>query len=77
MSHHRLRVVQVVMKEANRVYRLFCQRNPKFKGKCSIVAHSLGAPLAIDVIGSSIQHVTLLNYLTDPFGATDMGTPSS
>lgn len=49
LSHHRHRVVKVVVQEANRVYRLFCQRNPGFNGKVSIVAHSLGAPLAVDV----------------------------
>lgn len=48
MSHHRQNMVKVVVQEANRIYRLFCQRNPGFSGKVSIIAHSLGGPIAVD-----------------------------
>ncbi|KAI9485381.1 MAG: DDHD domain-containing protein [Benjaminiella poitrasii] len=45
-------MTQIIAKELNRVYRLFCSRNPEFekKGKVSIFGHSLGSLLAFDVL---------------------------
>jgi len=46
-------MINTVTKEANRVYNLFVERNPKFVengGKVSIYGHSLGSVLAFDVL---------------------------
>lgn len=46
-------------KEANRIYRLFCIRNPYFlkKGKVSIIAHSLGSAICADILSAQPTHV--------------------
>ncbi|CAG8433162.1 9563_t:CDS:2 [Diversispora eburnea] len=46
-------MISTVTREANRVYNLFIERNPKFienGGKVSIYGHSLGSVLAFDVL---------------------------
>ncbi|CAJ0831582.1 10929_t:CDS:10 [Entrophospora sp. SA101] len=46
-------VLMDVTREANRVYNLFIERNPKFlenNGKVSIYGHSLGSVLAFDIL---------------------------
>ncbi|RHZ72580.1 hypothetical protein Glove_242g139 [Diversispora epigaea] len=46
-------MISTVTSEANRVYKLFIERNPKFVengGKVSIYGHSLGSVLAFDVL---------------------------
>ncbi|PWN49290.1 hypothetical protein IE53DRAFT_363266 [Violaceomyces palustris] len=53
LSRHRPAIVKSVIKEANRQYRLFCQRNPDFEqrgGKVHMIAHSLGSALACDIL---------------------------
>jgi hypothetical protein len=35
----------------NRIYSLYKERNPDFKGKVSIFGHSLGSLLALDILG--------------------------
>ncbi|KAK9899575.1 hypothetical protein P389DRAFT_164561 [Cystobasidium minutum MCA 4210] len=52
LSHHRDKMTSTVVRDANRIYRLFCKRNPNFKGKVSIIAHSLGTALATDVLSN-------------------------
>ncbi|GAA5926724.1 putative carboxylic ester hydrolase [Sporobolomyces koalae] len=49
---HKEKMVKAVVREANRVYRLFCKRNPKFGGKVSIIAHSLGSCIAADILSN-------------------------
>jgi hypothetical protein len=52
LSQHREEILSRVVKEMNRVYRLFLQRNEKFLvngGQTSLIAHSLGAALAVDM----------------------------
>jgi hypothetical protein len=52
LSQHRDEILARVVKESNRVWRLFTQRNPNFLangGQTSIIAHSLGAALAVDM----------------------------
>src|ERR1043165_139534 len=51
--NYRELMINTVTKEANRVYNLFVERNPKFLengGKVSIYGHSLGSVLAFDVL---------------------------
>ncbi|CAG8825838.1 19211_t:CDS:10, partial [Gigaspora margarita] len=46
-------MINTVTNEANRIYNLFIQRNPKFLevgGKVSLIGHSLGSVLAFDVL---------------------------
>ena len=52
LSHHKPKMIQAVIKEANRVYRLWCRNNPGFEqtGKVHLIAHSLGSVMAIDIL---------------------------
>ena len=52
LSHHRPKMIEAVIKEANRVYRLWCSNNPGFEedGRVHILAHSLGSVMAIDIL---------------------------
>ncbi|KAG9232212.1 DDHD domain-containing protein [Amylocarpus encephaloides] len=52
MSHHKPRMIQAVICEANRVYRLWCKNNPEFncEGRVHIIAHSLGSAMAVDIL---------------------------
>ena len=69
MSHHKGKMIAAVVKEANRVYRLWCQNNPGFHehGRVHIIAHSLGSPMTLEIlsrqpteIGSlDVQHDTM------------------
>lgn len=59
MSHHKPKMIEALILEANRVYRLWCQNNPGFheEGRVHIIAHSLGSAMALDVL--SKQPTTL------------------
>jgi hypothetical protein len=52
LSHHKDRMTSAVVKEANRVYRLWCNNNPGFQlnGKVHLIAHSLGSVMAMDIL---------------------------
>jgi pimeloyl-ACP methyl ester carboxylesterase len=52
LSHHKPKMIQAVIKEANRVYRLWCRNNPGFEktGKVNLIAHSLGSVMALDIL---------------------------
>lgn len=39
-----------VTSELNRVYKLYMERNPNFKGKIHILGHSLGSAIAFDIL---------------------------
>ncbi|XP_074837982.1 triacylglycerol hydrolase DDHD2 isoform X2 [Carettochelys insculpta] len=43
-------IVDTVASEMNRLYRLFVQRNPDFKGGVSIAGHSLGSLILFDLL---------------------------
>ncbi|EEP75497.1 conserved hypothetical protein [Uncinocarpus reesii 1704] len=62
LSHHKQKMVRAVIKEANRVYRLWCQNNPGFqrKGRVHIIAHSLGSIMSMDILS---QQPTRLPYI--------------
>jgi len=60
LSHHKQTMVNAVIKEANRVYRLWCYNNPAFLasgGKVHLIAHSLGTAIAMDVLSSQPTYV--------------------
>jgi hypothetical protein len=52
LSHHKQKMVQAVVKEANRVYRLWCKNNPGFQenGRVHLIAHSLGTAMTLDIL---------------------------
>lgn len=52
MSHHRPKMIAAVVREANRVYRLWCRNNPGFEetGRVHLIAHSLGSAMAVDIL---------------------------
>lgn len=43
-------IASIVLEECNRIYKLFCERNPSFKGKVSLVGHSLGSAIMFDIL---------------------------
>lgn len=50
--HLHPQITRGLTKELNRLYMLFCERNPEFaeKGKVSIVSHSLGCVITFDIM---------------------------
>lgn len=54
MSHHKDKMTSAVIREANRVYRLWCRNNPLFSeyGRVHIVAHSLGSVMCLDILSN-------------------------
>lgn len=63
MSHHKPKMIQAVIAEANRVYRLWCQNNPDFvkNGRVHIIAHSLGSAMALDILSKQPTSVPRFN----------------
>ncbi|KAI5857315.1 DDHD domain-containing protein [Durotheca rogersii] len=49
-SAYREQISEIVLKESNRIYKLFIERNPDFKGKVHIVGHSLGSAIMFDIL---------------------------
>jgi hypothetical protein len=47
---YREHIIRTVLTECNRIYALFKQRNPAFKGKISLVGHSLGSAILFDIL---------------------------
>lgn len=43
-------ISRIVVKELNRIYRLFKERNPSFNGRISLVGHSLGSAIMFDIL---------------------------
>jgi hypothetical protein len=62
LSHHKPKMIEAVVKEANRVFRLWCENNPGFQhnGRVHLVAHSLGSAMAVDIL--SHQPTTIPDY---------------
>ncbi|GAB1316289.1 hypothetical protein MFIFM68171_06499 [Madurella fahalii] len=49
-SAYREQITEIVLRESNRIYKLFRERNPEFKGKVHIVGHSLGSAVMFDIL---------------------------
>ncbi|KAI9772101.1 MAG: hypothetical protein M1840_001389 [Geoglossum simile] len=49
-SAYREHISGIVLRECNRIYKLFCERNPSFKGRVSLVGHSLGSAILFDIL---------------------------
>ncbi|KAI6776941.1 hypothetical protein HG530_000886 [Fusarium avenaceum] len=54
MSHHKGKMIQALVSEANRVYRLWCRNNPGFAehGCVHMIGHSLGSAMALEVLSN-------------------------
>ena len=52
LSHHKHNMIEAVVREANRIYRLWCINNPGFHehGRVHLIAHSLGSVMALDIL---------------------------
>lgn len=49
-SSYREQISKIVLKECNRIFKLFKERNPEFKGKVHIMGHSLGSAILFDML---------------------------
>ncbi|TQS34501.1 hypothetical protein Golomagni_05112 [Golovinomyces magnicellulatus] len=52
MSRHKPKMIQAVIQEANRVYRLWCKNNQDFEkeGRVHLIAHSLGSVMTLEIL---------------------------
>lgn len=60
-------IVNTVCGEMNRIYRLFLERNPTFKGRISVTGHSLGSLILFDLLTNQV----------DPTGNTPLKSKTS
>ncbi|KPM44652.1 hypothetical protein AK830_g1935 [Neonectria ditissima] len=49
-SSYRQQISKIVLKECNRIFKLFKDRNPDFNGKVHVLGHSLGSAILFDVL---------------------------
>ncbi len=49
-------IISKVGNELNNLYKLFCSRNPKFKGRVSLIGHSLGSLIVFDILSNQQQY---------------------
>jgi len=47
---YKTHITRIVLQECNRIYKLFKERNPEFKGKVSMMGHSLGSAIMFDIL---------------------------
>jgi DDHD domain len=66
LSHHKQKMIQAVVKEANRVYRLWCKNNPGFheSGRVHLLAHSLGSVMALDILSHQPTKLANIDFST-------------
>ncbi|KAJ5952598.1 uncharacterized protein N7479_011011 [Penicillium vulpinum] len=64
LSHHKPKMVKAVIREANRVYRLWCKNNAGFQdhGHVHLIAHSLGSVMAVDILSQQPTHVPRFDF---------------
>jgi hypothetical protein len=55
-----------VLKESNRIYKLFKERNPEFKGKVHILGHSLGSAIMFDILCRQKETVSVTESPRNP-----------
>lgn len=49
-SAYRAEIAKIVIKESNRIVKLFCERNPDFNGQIHVMGHSLGSAILFDIL---------------------------
>ncbi|KAI1810220.1 DDHD domain-containing protein [Poronia punctata] len=65
-SAYREQITEIVLQEANRIYKLFVERNPDFKGKVHIVGHSLGSAIMFDILCRQREPPGETEFLRNP-----------
>ena len=67
------------IKEANRIYRLWCMNNPGFAdyGRVHLIAHSLGSVMAVDILSRQPTHVSPDDGNEGDDSAQDHSQPST
>lgn len=65
-SAYREQITEIVLKESNRIYKLFVERNPDFKGKVHIIGHSLGSAIMFDIMCRQKEPTRHLEPLRNP-----------
>ena len=55
-SAYKEHIAGIVQRECNRVYHLFLERNPSFKGHVSLIGHSLGSAILFDILCRQRDH---------------------
>lgn len=68
LSHHKPKMIRAVVREANRIYRLWCKNNPGFQenGRVHLLAHSLGSVMASDILSHQPTHVPRFDFHNTP-----------
>ncbi|RMZ76536.1 hypothetical protein DV738_g4927, partial [Chaetothyriales sp. CBS 135597] len=74
MSHHKDKMIAAVIREANRIYRLWCANNPGFRehGRVHLIGHSLGSVIAMEILGRQPTRVPNDLPLDDDQPSTSM-----
>ncbi|KAI1345079.1 DDHD domain-containing protein [Xylariaceae sp. FL0016] len=65
-SAYREQIAEIVLKESNRIYKLFIERNPEFKGKIHVIGHSLGSAIMFDILCRQKEKSTAPEMLRNP-----------
>ncbi|KAL9939835.1 hypothetical protein V8E36_001652 [Tilletia maclaganii] len=68
LSAHKQKMVDAARAELNRVYKLWCLRNPDFEkrgGRVSLIGHSLGSALTTDLLSEQPTNVPPLYTLSE------------
>ncbi|CCG84077.1 protein of unknown function [Taphrina deformans PYCC 5710] len=68
MSHHKPRMIEAVVTEANRIYALWMRNNKTFEargGRVHIICHSLGSAISFDVLSNQPNDVKARSSLYD------------
>ncbi|KAI0100154.1 DDHD domain-containing protein, partial [Nemania sp. FL0031] len=65
-SSYREQITEIVLKESNRIYKLFRERNPEFKGKVHIIGHSLGSAIMFDILCRQKQPTISVEPIRNP-----------
>jgi hypothetical protein len=58
-SAYREHISGIVLRECNRIYKLFLDRNPYFQGKISLIGHSLGSAILFDLLTRQKENVEI------------------
>jgi hypothetical protein len=68
MSQHKSKMIQALVSEANRVYRLWCRNNPGFaeNGRVHLIGHSLGSAMAIEVLSRQPTQASKIDLSLPP-----------
>jgi hypothetical protein len=58
-SAYREHICGIVLRECNRIYKLFLNRNPYFNGIISLIGHSLGSAILFDLLCRQNENVKI------------------